>query len=403
MKVAILGGLGVEGKDLTRYLKKHSPDLKPTILDQKTDPDYLSKLEDFDLIYKTPGVLYNIPEIQKAIQNGVEIVNTIDVFFEKAKGTIIGVTGTKGKGTTVQLIYEVLKAAGKDAYLGGNIGQAPLEFVDKLTDQSITVLELSNVQLWNIRHSPHIAGVLGIFPDHLDWHTNVKEYFGTKLGITKHQTKDDFVFYFPDNKHSKKVAKKSKGQRIAVDPGEFKIELSIPGDHNKRNAAMAAAICIHLGVNPAVVLETAKNYKGLPYRLTKIAIIKGVEYYNDSASTNPETTIAAMEAFSGETKVLILGGKDKKLDYKDLGKVVQKSDVRFSVLFGESKNKIKEVLGDVKSKTVNTLEEAVELASKEAKEGDVILFSPAATSLDMFDNYQARGEAFDRIVKKLKG
>ena len=405
MKIAILGGLGLEGQALLRYLKKHDPKADITLLDQNLDPNYLSNLEQFDLVYRSPGVLYNLPEIQKAIRKGVKFSSPTNLFFEKAKGKVIGITGTKGKGTTTKLIYEILKSAGLEVYLGGNIGEPATGLLDQLTDNSITVLELSNVQLWDVKHSPHIAGVLGIFPDHLDWHKNFREYLGTKFGITKFQNANDFVFYMQDDKFSKKVAKKSKGQKIAVDYRSIKIPLTIPGEHNRKNAAMAAAICAHVGVKPEIILETIKNYKGLPYRLTKVARKGGVTYYNDSASTNPQTVCAAVKAFPGKQKILIAGGSDKGLDYKPLGGTLEnEKGVKLVILYGANRQKIKDALEKVTPIKVisGSLKEVIQLASTQASEGDIVIFSPGSASFDMFANYKERGEAFDKIVKNIK-
>ncbi|MBU2101369.1 UDP-N-acetylmuramoyl-L-alanine--D-glutamate ligase [Patescibacteria group bacterium] len=402
-KVAILGGLGIEGVALQKYLKKTEPDLKPIVLDKKTDPKYLSKLEDFDLIYRAPGVLCSMPEIKKAVRRGVKFSSTINLFFEKAKGQIIGVTGSKGKGTTTQMIYEVLKKADKDVHVGGNIGNSPLEFVDKLTNDSITVLELSNLQLWDIKYSPHIAVVLDVFPEHLDWHKNLNEYVDAKMGITKYQRSKDIVFYASGNKLSQKIAKKGKGRKVEVKFDKLPIKLSIPGRHNLKNASMTASICSHLGVNPQVSLDTIAKFKGLPHRLQKVREVKGAIYYNDSASTAPETTVAGIKAFPKQSKILILGGKDKNSEYKTLEKGMVGEDIKLAILIGESKEKIKLAIKDVvKTRVLKTLEEAVGVAYKIAKPDDIVLFSPGATSLDMFKSYKDRGEQFERIVKKLK-
>lgn len=404
MKIAILGGLGMEGQALLKYLKKHDSKADITLLDQKLDPNYLSNLEQFDLIYRSPGVLYNLPEIQRAIRRGVEFSSPTNLFFEKAKGKIIGITGTKGKGTTTRLVYDILKNAGLEVHLGGNIGEAATDLLDQLTDNSITVLELSNVQLWDIKHSPYIAGVLGIFPDHLDWHKNFRGYLGTKFGITKFQKQDDFVFYIENDKFAKKVAKKSKGHKVAVNPDSIKIPLTIPGEHNRKNAAMAAAICAHVGVKPEIILETIKNYKGLPYRLTKVDTKGGVTYYNDSASTNPQTTCAAVKAFPQQKKILIVGGSDKGLDYKPLRDVLEEEqNVKLVILYGANREKIKDTLGDVVPIKVVTgsLKETVQLATNNASDGDVVVFSPGSASFDMFANYKERGATFDEIVKNI--
>lgn len=395
----------MEGQALFEYLKKHDPNAYITLLDQKLDPNYLSNLEQFDLIYRSPGVLYNRPEIQSAIKKGVRFSSPTNLFFEKAKGKVIGITGTKGKGTTTRLIYEILKNAGLEVYLGGNIGEAATDLLDQLTDNSITVLELSNVQLWDIKYSPHIAGVLGIFPDHLDWHKNFKEYLSTKFGITKFQKENDFAFYIQDNKFAKKIAKKSKGHKIAVDPESIKIPLTMPGIHNRKNAAMAAAICAHMGVSPEIILETIRDYKGLPYRLTLVDTKNGVAYYNDSASTNPQTTCAAINAFPGKKKIIIAGGADKGLDYKPLrNAITEDGDVKLVILCGANRDKIYSTLGGAtKAQLVSgSLEDAILAAQNASGEGDVIVFSPGAASFDMFANYKERGATFDQIVKNIK-
>ena len=396
----------MEGQSLLKYLKKHDPKADVMLLDQKLDPNYLSNLEQFDLIYRSPGVLHNLPEIQRAIRKGVKFSSPTNLFFEKAKGKIIGITGTKGKGTTTRLVYEILKNGGLEVYLGGNIGEPATDLLDQLTDNSITILELSNVQLWDIKYSPHIAGVLGIFPDHLDWHKNFREYLGTKFGITRFQSKNDFVFYVQENKFAKKVANKSRGHKVAVDYRTIKIPLTMPGGHNLRNAAMAAAICAHVGVKPEIILETVKNYKGLPYRLTKVDTKGGITYYNDSASTNPQTTCAAAKAFPGKQKILIVGGSATGLDYKPLRDTLEKeNNVKLVLLYGANRNKIKDVLGDVVSTKLVTasLKEVVQLASAKATEGDIVIFSPGSASFDMFANYKERGATFDEIVKSIKG
>ena len=394
----------MEGQALQKYLRKTQPNLKPVILDRKLDPNYLLRLKEFDLIYRTPGVLCSLLEIRKAIRVGVKFSSPMNLFFEKAKGKIIGVTGSKGKGTTSQMIYEILKSAGKDVYLGGNIGNSPLEFVDRLKDSSITVLELSNLQLWDIKHSPCVAVILDIFPEHLDWHKNFKEYVDSKTGIVKHQRKGDFVFYIAGNKFSKKIASKSNGKKIEVKPDGLPIKLSMPGKHNLKNASMAAAVCSHLDISPDVVLHAISKSKGLPYRLQKTREIGGVIYYNDSASTAPETAAAAVKAFPKNPKILLLGGKDKNSDYSVLERGLRGENIKLAVIIGASKEKIETAIKKlVKTKLARDLGGAVETARKIARPGDIVLFSPGATSLDMFKNYKDRGKRFDKIVKNIKG
>ena len=400
-RVAILG-FGREGRALLRYLRRKNQSDEIVVLDRKLDPDYLKGLEKFDLIYRSPGIPYNRPEIQRAVKNGVKLSSATALFFERAKGKIIGVTGTKGKGTTSTLIYKILKAAGKDAYLAGNIGKPAITIINKLKNSSITVLELSSFQLQDLKRSPHIAAVLGLFPDHMDAHKNFKEYFKAKANITRFQNKKDKVFYTAGNGHAEAIAKRSRGARVKVDTrGIDPSSIKIAGPHNLKNAAMAAAVARSLGVPEKIISKTLRNYRGLPYRLQYLTTIKGARIYNDSASTNPMTTAAAIRAFS-EPKVLIVGGRDKNLDYAPVAKALRKSDTKSVVLYGECREKIRRAIkGAAPLKMVSgNLETAFKIALSAAKPNSVIVFSPGATSFDMFKDYSDRGERFTAIVRK---
>ncbi|HQA96008.1 MAG TPA: UDP-N-acetylmuramoyl-L-alanine--D-glutamate ligase [Candidatus Colwellbacteria bacterium] len=421
MKLAILG-FGREGKALKAYLRKKYPKEKITILDREIDPDYLRRLDDFDIVFRSPGVPYNLPEIQNALRKGTEFSSATKVFFDEVrknkKGLIIGITGTKGKGTTSTLLYDILKAAKKDAYLAGNIGTPALTILSKLKKDSMSVIELSSFQLQGLGLSPDIAVVLDVFPDHLDVHRSVKEYLEAKSEIAKHQKKSDVVFYNKDNKNSFLIAKKSKGKKIPVSEKKFDLfspaDLKIAGPHNFKNAVMAAEIGLYLGIDPGTIKATVKKYKGLPYRLELVAKKnvggKSIEIYNDSASTNPETTAAAVKSFK-EPIFLIAGGKDKNLDYGSLGATLQKSSVREAILFGENKEKIKKAIGKSKVKIILTdnLIKALAAAFEDAKkylrfapdEKAIIVFSPGATSFDMFKDYIGRGKKFSKLAKSL--
>lgn len=414
MKIAILG-FGQEGKAILKFLKRTQPKVKPVILDRKRDPKYLSKLKNFDVIYRSPGVPYNLPQIQKAIKGGVKFSSATDLFFEsvsrRSKGTIIGITGTKGKSTTSTLIYKVLKNAGRDVYLGGNIGKPAIELLPKLKKNSITILELSSFQLQDLERSPKIAIILDVFPDHLDAHLDLKEYLAAKSNIVKNQKGGDLVFYFSGNKQSKNIALKSRGKKIVVTyPPSLKLlkgdplaRIKIPGEHNRKNAAMVMAVANEVKVPQKRVLQVLEKFGGLTHRLQLVKATKGVKFYNDSASTNPETTAAAIMSFPKHPKIIIMGGKDKNLDYKPVAKAAYGEDVRLVVLFGENQRKIQLALNKIaKTKPAKNLKAAVKIAREAAKSGDVVIFSPGSASFDMFENYKARGKEFERIVKKIK-
>ncbi len=417
MKTAILG-FGMEGKSTLKYLKKKGQKLDIKVLDKKFDKNYLKNLADFDVVYRSAGVPFNLPEIQKAIKKGVKLSSSTILFLENAKGKIIAVTGTKGKGTTSTLIYKILKNAGFDTYLVGNIGKPALDILHKLTPKSVTVLELSSFQLQDIKLSPHIAVVLDIFPDHLDVHKSFKEYIESEAQVISHQKPNDKVFYFDENKYSKLFGEKSKAKKTVVNLTglknpyisptnieEMKNIIKIPGEHNLKNALMAATVTRSLGVPKKIILKIISQFTGNKYRIQKIRKINNITFYNDSGSTNPGTVTKAVLSF-GDNKILIVGGKDKNLDYKPLKGVLRKSKTELVILLGESKYKIQKTIKDsgVLIELADNLESAVKIAYKkaqESKENISIIFSPGAASFDMFTNYEERGKFFNKIVKSL--
>ena len=451
MKIAILG-FGREGKSLLRFIKKNNPKTNVKILDRKFDKNYLKKLQDFDIVYRSPGVPYNLPAIQKALKSGVKFSSATAIFFDEIRKMVrrgspqvIGITGTKGKGTTATLLYKIFKACGKRVYLAGNIGKSAIEILPRLKKNSIVILELSSFQLQDLKVSPEIAVVLETFPDHMDSHKNLQEYFDAKANIARFQKKSDKIFYFDDNRWSKWIAQKSRGKKIPVSVRNLKLfklkDLKMPGEHNLKNAAMAVTVALSLGCPKNKILKVVKNFRGNEHRLELVRIIKipakkhsnilenvRMLFYNDSASTNPQTAAAAIRAFK-EPKILIAGGKDKGLDYSPLAKALKNSNTKLVILFGENKNKIKRQIarlpsrgtsGQAKSKAqivlVKDLKTSVNLAYKTAKklinqskpipqfpnQLITIVFSPASASFDMFKNYQDRGEKFKEIVKSLK-
>ena len=424
MKIAILG-FGAEGKTTLKFLKK-SPRFKKAkicVLDKKNDANYLKNLEQFDVVFRSPGVPYNLPEIQKAVKAGVKFSGNIQLFFEEAEKIdcqIVGVTGTKGKGTVSTLLYKMLEAAGRDAHLAGNIGKPAIGILPRLNKNSLVVLELSSFQLQDLNPpagKPDIAVILDISPDHLDVHKNFREYLNAKAGIIKNQKKTNKIFYFAGNKHSRWIAQKSPAKKIIVSAEKFGLfkpeDLKIRGPHNFKNAVMTAKIALALNCPKSAIVNTIKKFKGNEHRLEFVRKINKINFYNDSAGTNPQTAIAAIRAFK-EPKILIAGGKDKKLDYFPLAKALKKSGVKSVILFGENKKKIAKAIFKTKNKEsgiieVGNLEMAVKEAYKTAKflihdsKFTIhIIFSPASASFDMFKNYKERGEKFKEIVRKLR-
>lgn len=445
-KIAILG-FGIEGRDLALFLLRQG--VRITVFDKKpegeldfsgidksvitnfTGEKYLDRgLGDFDYVFRSPGVYRYIPQIVDAESKGVKISSAIKLFFDTCPAKIIGVTGTKGKGTTSSLIYEILKSAGKDVFLAGNIGVPYLGLLPKLTKKSWVVLEISSFQLIDMDVSPHVAVVLNITQDHLDWHKDLNEYLDAKRNIVKHQKNTDFavinadyelprsfsdltkakIIYFSRKKKVKgayclngKLYLSADGEKLL---GERK-EIQLRGGHNLENIAAASTVGGILGVDPGTTWKTVTSFKGLEHRLELVGKVKGITFYNDSFATGPQSTIAAINSFS-EPLTVILGGSEKGLDYKDLGEEISTAtNVISLILIGQVRLKIADALektgyeGKVIDMGNAPMNEIVQEAILNTPKGGVILLSPAAASFDMFKNYKDRGRKFKSAVKAL--
>jgi UDP-N-acetylmuramoylalanine--D-glutamate ligase len=424
-KIAIIGA-GVEGLSSEKYLKSKGAEV--TILDQKDGDEYLKNLDKYDLIIRSPGVN---PKLLKDIPEE-KLTSQARLFFELCPSKIIGVTGTKGKGTTSTLIYEMLKKQGFDAYLGGNIGHPPFEFLDKLNVHSIVVLELSSFQLIDLQKSPHIAVMLMTTSEHLNWHKDLEEYIGAKRNILKFQTETDFSVINKDYIESRESDVETMGQVYYVsridecakgsfirdnavwisDNGlEEKVintsEILLPGEHNLENVCAASMAAKLAGVEVHNIAQVLKTFKGLEHRLELVAEVNGVKYYDDSFSTTPETAIAAIAAFQNP-EILILGGSSKKSDFTMLADTIKNAkNIKAIIGIGSEWEEIKKYLKNLSSEIL-VLEGAKDMqaivlgASKLAQSGDVVLLTPACASFDMFKNYKDRGEQFKDQVFALK-
>lgn len=408
-KVAILG-YGLEGQDAEKYFKNKRAEI--TILDQKFDQNYLKNLDHFDIIVRSPGVYRYLPEIIKAERAGVEIASAIKIFFDDCPAKIIGVTGTKGKGTTSTLIYEMLKKAGKDVYLAGNIGKPYLDLLSVISDKSYVVLELSSFQLIDMSKSPHIAVVLNITSDHLDWHKNQKEYLDAKKNIVKHQTRFDYAVINTEYQTPKSFAKETKAKVVYFSKdtveAEYKSKLLLRGEHNLENIAAAAVVAKILKIDDNIIKNVVSNFKGLEHRLELVRTVKGVSFYNDSFATGPQPTIAAIKSFH-EPETLILGGSDKGLNYDELGKAITAhKQVKKVIIIGQVGPLIIKSLnkagyrGSIINLKQKPMMKIVENAFRNTPHGGVVILSPAAASFDMFANYKDRGNQFKKAVLALK-
>ncbi len=449
-KIAILG-FGVEGRAVLEYLQKRGYH-EVTVCDQNVDlraemPDgvsvrlgerYLENLNDFEVIFRSPGIRYLDPHIQYAKQMGVEITSSTAFFLDQCPCKVIGVTGTKGKGTTCTLIYEILKKAKKKVELGGNIGQPAIEFLDKVKGDDIVVLEMSSFQLQDLVVSPGYAVLLNTTTDHLDYHADREEYLQAKEAILSHQPKNSTAVLNGDYEYVrfykslvkgelKMVSVKEEVDGAYVQDGEIfykegkkkeKImeasEIGLIGSHNLENVLPAVVITKAFGVSNELIREVVKKFKGLPHRLEFVKEVKSVSFYNDSFSTTPETSMAAVDSFDVPT-VLIAGGFDKGLDYSDWAiKILTKVSLEVVILMGNTadimENALKtaeEKLGEAEGSPtkvvrVKDMTEAVKKAFKEAKDGGVVVMSPASSSFDLFANYKERGKKFMEEVEKLK-
>lgn len=447
-KVAILG-LGIEGMDAVKYLLDKEAAI--TLYDKKAEEDldfdgidktrikiisggnYLrGGLDGFDYIVRSPGVYRFLPEITDAEKKGVIVTSPIRMFFDDCSARTIGVTGTKGKGTTSTLIYQILKSAGNDVYLVGNIGRPYLELLSKLETKSIVVMELSSFQLIDLNKSPNIAVVLNITVDHLDWHKNIQEYIESKTNIVSHQKENDIAVINYDYDIPRKFAKDTKAEvlyfskdtevvgsyiqksEIFLNIGKGKIEIGrtndllLKGRHNWENIMPAICVGAVCGVPSKIIKEAVFNFKGLEHRLELVTEVSGRTFYNDSFATGPQPTIAAVKSFI-EPETLILGGSDKGLSFDELGKVVAGAgNVKNIFLIGQIGKKIGEALNKAGYKGIMEdlgqpdMDLLVKKAFEATPRGGVIILSPAAASFDMFKNYKDRGKKYKAAVLKLK-
>lgn len=416
-KIAVLGK-GIEGESSAEFLEKQGADV--TVFDE----DSWSELDSFNLIVRSPGIKLDALEKYKE-----KVTSQTKIFFDLCPATIIGVTGTKGKGTTSSLIYEMLKIQYPDVYLGGNIGVPPLSFLDKLTAGSIVVLELSSFQLIDLDKSPHISVMLMTTQEHLNWHKDIYEYIDAKRNILKFQTERDFAVLNKDypatresdvytDAHVFYVSREGevvegafiKDDKVIFTRGGVEEEIIdtedilLPGKHNLENICAAVTAAILAGAGRKNIAQVLKTFKGLEHRLELVGEYGGVRYYDDSFSTTPETAIAAIEAFE-DPEILILGGSSKNSDFKNLGEVIfDKPNIKAIIGIGQEWERIKK---EIKTERIQLIEgcktmiEVIQEVTRIAEPGDVVLLTPACASFGMFKNYKDRGEQFKKEVKNL--
>jgi len=437
-KKIIILGFGVEGKSVYAYLKEKYPEARFAIADKNniTVPgsaevffgkNYLKNIGDYDLIVKTPGISPNTKEIKEALSRGTEITSIANIFFSNCRGKIIGVTGTKGKSTTATLIYKILRAAKKDVYLVGNIGNPPLKYLGADSGKGkIFVYELSSYQLSDLKKSPHISVFLTIFPEHMPYHGSYLNYRKAKVNVAKFQGKDDYFVYNSSYKFLKNIAKKSKAKTVdylidcPIKNGwlfykKNKImplaEIKLLGKHNLENIRACVSAAKILKAPDSAIRRSIKNFKGLNHRLEFVAEKKGIKFYDDAISTTPESTIAAIEVFKDSIGTVFLGGEDRGYKFSGLAKKIFEYKIQNVVLFPSSGERIWQQI--VKAyrlkktalpKKLNTksMAEAVKFASQNTEKGRICLLSTASPSYSIFKNFIEKGNLFKKEVSRLK-
>ena len=388
--------------------------------------NYLENLSG-EIIFKTPGMRFDLPSLVKARKNGSIITSEMEVFFEICPAKIIAVTGSDGKTTTTTLIYKILTESGYKCHLGGNIGNPLLCDADKISPNDIVVLELSSFQLHTMKKSADVSVVTNITPNHLDMHKSYEEYIEAKRNIYLHAGKDSVLVVNKENDKSYECKDTASGEvRVfgydedcsVYSDGESifafgkkildKSDINIPGEHNVQNYMTAIAATYPLYKEEAVK-KVARTFGGVAHRIEFVRELNGVKYYNSSIDSSPNRTINTLKVF--EKVILISGGKDKGIPYDELGESLAKK-TKHIILIGKTGPLIKDALDKYAEKTgigkdipvefCTTYEEAVDCARKAALTGDVVLLSNASTSFDMFRNFEERGNLFKKIVNELK-
>ncbi|OGB73848.1 UDP-N-acetylmuramoylalanine--D-glutamate ligase [candidate division Kazan bacterium RIFCSPHIGHO2_01_FULL_44_14] len=465
-RVAVIG-LGREGIELVRFLYKQGALI--TVLDWSSagklgaqyreakalgaefrlGKKYLVGLNDFEIVFRSPGVALQIPEIKRAIRAGVEISSTIKLFLELSPAKTIGVTGTKGKSTTASLIYHLLKGGPfprqtrdpahprnskkkSKVFLAGNIGHSPIPLLSKLKSSDTVVLELSSFQLEDLTKGPDIAVLLNVVPEHLDRHKTLAKYLAAKQNLYLHQGKQDWLVTSRDFLPTREAIKQTRGKvlpistrqilrkGVYISKGELVYrhwrtgrrqnissvaDLKLVGSHNLQNILPAVAVALILNVPISTIVKKLRSFKPLKHRIELVRQIGGTLYINDSLGTTPEAATAAIGAFLEMSKALIIGGVYKGGNLIGLARAIATGNVREVILIGSSAKKIQTVLKQYAPKVLVTLAKTLPQAVRQGRIAvrgrGAVMLTPACASFDMFKDAYDRGEQFRKIVNAL--
>ena len=436
-KIAVFG-LGVSNRPLVRLLLEFGCDVvgcdrtERENLDQEVlelekagcrlhvGATYLDGLE-ADLVFRTPGMHPANPGLEALRKKGAEVTSEMEVFFEVCPCTILAITGSDGKTTTTTLVSEILKAAGKTVWVGGNIGTPLLPRVREMKDTDYCVVELSSFQLMDMKRSPHVAVVTNLAPNHLDVHKDMQEYVEAKKNIFRFQKEEDILIINADNditasftgngetkafsRHGKNVRVRLEGNWITRDGEKVldKGDILLPGEHNVENY-MAAIAAVEGLVEDDTIRQVARTFGGVEHRIELVRVKDGVRFYNDSIASSPSRTMAGLRSFP-EKVILIAGGYDKHIPYDSLGPEIC-AHVKKLFLCGATGSQIRAAVekcsGEQPEITdCGKFEAAVKAAAAAAEDGDVVLMSPASASFDEFKNFMVRGDFFKKLIMEL--
>ncbi len=436
-KILILG-VGVEGKSTYDFLRRNFPEKQLFISDKSTNllekytefmkdinlelsmgENYLSGIEQYDLIIKTPGISFKNIDIS-AFQD--KITSQLQLLLEFVDVFTIGITGTKGKSTTSSLVYQILKEQGKNTFLLGNIGEPIFDKIEELQKESIVVLELSSHALQYVKKSPNIAVLLNLYPEHLDFYASFEEYANSKFNVTRFQKEGDFFIYNADNEKIQNFSVKKADYAVTLkgipdqknvvyikenciyckDRCRMNLEtpLKLKGMHNINNIMFALAICDIMNLDFTKAVETIQNFEALEHRMEFVGEVGFVEYYNDSIATIPEATINTIQALK-QVNTLIVGGKDRGVNQNELEEFLKKSEVKNIICLPKTGEFIYHALKNIENKhlfMVENLQEAVKIAKQVTQKNTICVLSPAASSYGYFKDFKERGNQFKEFV-----
>ena len=410
-KRILILGFGREGKSSLAFIQKYLPHATIGVADKNAEAlkdlsgvavysgeNYFDAINDYDIVLKTPGISLLGKDVDLS-----KITSQTDLFLEEFHGQIIGVTGTKGKSTTSTLIYHLLKESGRDAILAGNIGIPIFDIIEQITNKSILVFELSAHQLQYIHRSPHIGILLNVFEEHLDHFGTFEAYRDAKLNIIRKMGEADWAVTSDEFCYE---AEAMMVRALSYQYYDFGVDwdtIPLKGEHNRLNVKAALCAINAFGVPVDEVLPHLYTFQPLEHRQELVGTFGGVTFYNDSISTIPQATIAALQTIKNVT-FLLLGGYDREIDYTPLIDYLKKNPVKHILYTGKAGNRMYEMLqhagyqGDIKN--FKDLNEAFEIIKKLSENGDVCLLSPAAASYDQYRNFEERGRFFKALSKE---